>query len=72
MPYKREVLGYSLVVYAINHGQHYQGVARVFSPDSTHLRTIETSARHPTLSDAESVAARLGDSYVRSLVGQRN
>lgn len=71
MPYKKEVLGYSLVVSAIDHGQHCQGVVHIFSPDNSHLRTIETAARHPTVSDAESVAASLGDNYVRTLVGHR-
>jgi hypothetical protein len=65
--YRRDVLGYKLVVSAVDRGMHFQGVAHIFARDGSHLRTIETSARHSTLSAAESLAEQMGGEYVRSL-----
>jgi|GEM_PF-798786 len=63
----KDILGYSLVVSVVDLGAYCQGVVHIFSPDRSHLRTIETSVRHATLEDAEAMATQLGEEYVRSL-----
>jgi len=65
--YGRDVLGYKLVVSAIDRGIHLQGVVHIFARDGRHLRTIEASVAHSMLSAAEALAEQLGDEYVRSL-----
>ena len=70
MAYNRDILGYSLVVSAVDLGPYCQGVVHIFSPHRSHLRTIETSVRHATLEDAESLADQLGEAYVRSIAAQ--
>ena len=67
MAYRRDVLGHKLVVSAVDRGMHFQGVVHIFAKDGSHLRTIETSAPHSTLSAAEALAELLGGEYVRSL-----
>lgn len=67
MAYRRDVLGYKLVVSAVDQGIHFQGVVHIFAKDESHLRTIEASVAHSMLSAAEALAEELGDEYVRSL-----
>lgn len=68
MPDRIEVNGFGLVVSAVDHGSYWQGVVHIFGPDSTHMRSIETSGYHPNMAEAETVASRLGTSFVQAMV----
>lgn len=68
MPSRTELNSYGIVVSAVHHGWYWRGVVHIFRSDSTHLRTLEASARSKSMVEAEGEAERLGGSYVSALI----
>lgn len=69
MPFRTELNSYGIVVSAVHYGWYWRGVAHIFRSDSTHVRTLEATARSKSMVEAEGEAERLGGSYVSSLIG---